>query len=245
GEILASGTIKFTDIGELEEQLEKLAYLLSGYTEDDYRGLALAREIARNNYGFRVGAGYTQNHHDNGFSGLLLNLFYQGKTFGAEFNGIPPILANTAMVNPAVNVYPFTHVGFGASFIFCSDELSMAGKDVLGEEHWHGEYMSVLLGVNIRATHALRGSIYMGPTINTAINYQDTENIDHEYSGGFLMEFPPPAITLDMEYWFPNNMSLRFMFIMAGGRGMLDNGTDEEGMSTTYLILAAGYKFSL
>ncbi|MBN2049416.1 MAG: hypothetical protein JW760_03145, partial [Spirochaetales bacterium] len=29
GEILASGTIKFTDIGELEEQLEKLAYLLS------------------------------------------------------------------------------------------------------------------------------------------------------------------------------------------------------------------------
>ena len=245
GEIIASGTVKLNDLKELEESLEKLAYLLSGFTEDDYKKISLTQEISRNSYGVRIGSGYAQNHNDSGYSGLLLSLFYQGKYFGAEFNGIPPILGNTAMINPFLSYYPFTHIGFGTGFIFCSDELSMADKDKIGEDHWHGEYVSLLFGINLRITDALRGSLYMGPTMNTHITYQDEDNMDHEYVGGFQFGFPPPAITLDIEYWFPNDLSLRLMFIMDSGTGQLEEGTYEEGMSTSYLLLAVGYKFSL
>ena len=245
GEIIASGTIEFSDVDMLKENLEELAYLLSGYSEDDYRKLKVAYEIGKNNYGVRFGTGYAQNYKDAGFSGLLISLFYQGEKFSAEFNGIPPIMTNVALVNPVLSFFPFTHVGFGTSFIFCSDELSLENKDTLGEVHWHGEYMSVLLGVNLRASNALRGSIYMGPTINTQITKQDKSNIDHDFSGDFLIEFPPPAITVEAEYWFPNDMSLRFLFIMAGGDGELEGGGDEEGMSTKFLTLSLGYRFSL
>jgi len=244
-EIIASGTIEFTDIDRLKENLEELAYLISGFSEDEYKKLKVSYEISKSNYGFRLGAGYAQNHNDSGFSGLLISLFYQGKRLSAEFNGIPPIMANTAVINPVISFFPFTHVGFGTSFIFCSDELSKPDKDTLGEDHWHGEYMSVLFGINLRASNALRGSIYMGPTIDTRITYQDESNIDHEYSGGFEFGFPPPAITVEAEYWFPNDMSLRFLFIMASGEGELDGGGDEEGMSTLFLTLSLGYKFSL
>jgi hypothetical protein len=243
GEIVASGTIKFTDINEMEENLEELAYLLSGFTEDDYKKLKVSHEISKSNWGVRFGAGYAQNHNDNGFSGLLLSLFYQGEIFNAEFNAIPPMLGNTALINPVISVFPFTHVGFGASFIFCNDELSKSDKDVIGEDHYHGQYMSVLFGINIRATNALRGSIYMGPRISTYIDYQDESNICHEYTGGFLFKFPPPAITLDAEYCFPNNMSLKFMFVMASGEGEYEG--HNKDMMTTFLILTLGYKFSL
>jgi len=245
GEIIASGTVEFSDLDMLKENLEKLAYFLSGYSEDDYKKVKLSYKLSKNNYGVRLGSGYAQNHNDAGSSGLLLSLFYQGEKFGAEFNGIPPIMTNVALVNPVVSFFPFAHLGFGTSFIFCSDELSKADKDELGEDHWHGEYMSVLFGINLRASEALRGSIYMGPTIDTRIVYEDEANVEKEYTEGFQFEFPPPAITLDAEYWFPNNMSLRFMFIMAGGDGTLEDGSDEEGMTTLFLTLSLGYKFSL
>ena len=245
GEIIASGTIEYTDIAKTKESLEKLAYLLSGYTEDGYKKLKVSHELSRSSYGVRLGTGFAQNKNNSGSSGILLSLFYQGENFGAEFNGIPPVMANVALVNPAISFYPFTHVGFGASFIFCSDELSMDNKGTLGEVHWHGEYMSLLIGVNVRASSNLRFSLYMGPTIDTRISYEDESNNYREYSGGFLMDFPPPAITLDAEYWLPNNISLRFLFVMAAGEGELDDGSDEEGMQTLFLTLSAGYRFSL
>jgi len=246
GEIIASGTIEFADINTLKENLEKLAYLLSGYSEDDYKKLKLSNTFSKSNYGVRFGSGYVQNHHDEGFAGLLMSLFYQGKRISAEFNGIPPIMANVALVNPSISFFPFTHVGFGTGFIFCSDELSKADKDTLGEDHWHGEYMSVLFGINLRASEALRGAIYMGPTIDTQITYQDESNNEYKYSGGFQFGFPPPAITLEAEYWFPNDMSLRFLFIMDSGKGTPESGgSDEESMTTLFLTLSLGYKFTI
>ena len=103
--------------------------------------------------------------------------------------------------------------------------------------------MSVLFGINIRATNAIRGSIYMGPIINMEISHQDEYNDYYKYTGGFQLEFPPPAITFDVEYWFPNNMSLRVMFVTNHGEGEYEG--DNEHMGINFLILTLGYKFSL
>lgn len=251
GEILASGTVTFTDINTVELYLEELANLLAGVSKDELNKRRVSHELSKSKYGARLGAGFAQTQGESGgMAGMLIGLFGQTKYLDAEFTGIAPVLGSAPMIAAIMNVNPFTHFGLGAGYLFNSDELNK--QDGFCK---HGQYQAILVGVNIRATASLRGGIYMGPAFVThisAYDYLDGEQTYlASYDGGFSFGDPiPPAIMMDIEYSFTNNLSARFMFVMNGTGGDIERTEgiypeSLESMSTSYFILSIGYSFSL
>jgi len=254
GEILSSGTVTFTDINSVELYLEELANLLAGVSKDELNRRRVAHELSKSKYGARLGAGFAQTQDgSDGMAGLLISLYGQTKFLDAEFSGIAPILGSAPMIAALMNVNPFTHFGFGAGYLFNSDELD--GSEF---ERKSGQYHSILVGLNIRATASLRGGIYLGPVLASSIGVSDypggVKDLLANYKGGFSLGDPiPPAILMDLEYSFTKNLSARFMFVMNGTGG--DIGLSEKrpatdppasnSMSTSYFILSVGYSFSL
>jgi hypothetical protein len=259
GEILASGTVTFTDINTIETYLEELANLLSGISKDELKNKRVKHALSKSKYGVRLGMGYAQDQDGfSGRAGLLVSLFCQTKYFDAEFTGIPPVMGNAPLIAAIVNINPFTHFGFGVGYLFCSDELSQQNMENDSLVRPHGQYNALLVGINIRATASLRGGIYMGPTISSYIGCAryplGTKEYLANYGGGFAMGFPPPAMFMDLEYSFTDNLSARFIFAMNGTGQDIDledtsqsypNPSPRNSMSTTYFILALGYGFSL
>jgi hypothetical protein len=260
GEILASGTVTFTDINTIESYLEELANLLSGISKDDLKKQRVSHELSKSKYGVRLGMGYAQNQDGfSGRAGLLIGLFAQTKFLDAEFTGIPPVMGNAPLIAVIANVNPFTHFGFGVGYLFCSDELSRQSQKDPARVHHHGQYNALLAGVNIRATAALRGGIYMGPAIASSIGHArfplGVKEYWADYDGGFAMDFPPPAMFMDLEYSLTHTLSARFIFAMNGTGKDIDlsdysiytnpNPAPRSSLSTTYFILSMGYSFSL
>jgi len=256
GEILASGTVTFTDINTIELYLEELANLLAGVSKDELNRKRVEHELSKSKYGARLGAGFAQSQGGSGgMAGMLIGLYGQTKYVDGEFTGIAPVLGNAPMIAALVNVNPFTHFGFGAGYLFNSDELDSSELERIS-----GQYHSLLLGLNIRATASLRGGVYMGPVIASSIGVSDyvggVKDLLEKYKGGFSLGDPiPPAILMDIEYSFTKHLSARFMFVMNGTGG--DIGLDEtvtgsnptppasNSMSTSYFTLSIGYSFSL
>lgn len=253
GEILASGTVTFTDINTIELYLEELANLLAGVSKDELNKRRVAHELSKSKYGARLGAGFAQTQGgSSGMAGMLISLFGQTKYFDAEFTGIAPVLGNAPMIMTIMNFNPFTHFGFGAGYLFNSDELDRSEL-----ERKSGQYHSLLFGINIRATASLRGGIYMGPTIASNIGYANwpggVKEFIGSYWGGFAIAgLIPPAIMMDIEYSFTKNLSGRFMFVINGTGDDIDLKDGDafvlspiSSMSTSYFILSLGYSFSL
>lgn len=253
GEILASGTVTFTDINTVELYLEELANLLAGVSKDELKKRRVEHELSKSKYGARLGAGFAQTQGGSGgMAGMLISLYGQTKYVDAEFTGIAPVLGNAPMIAAVMNANPFTHFGFGAGYLFNSDELNK--QDGICK---HGQYQAVLVGFNIRATASLRGGIYMGPAFVSSISVYDYDNGAQtylaSYDGGFSLGDPiPPAMIMDIEYSFNKNLSARFMFVMNGTGGDIERTSPPsayteslESMSTSYFILSMGYSFSL
>jgi len=254
GEILASGTVAFTDINTVELYLEELANLLAGVSKDELNRRRVAHELSKSKYGARLGAGFAQTQGGSGgMAGMLIGLYGQTKYLDAEFSGIAPVLGRAPLIAALMNVNPFTHFGFGAGYLFASDEL-----DTAEPSRKSAQYHSLVLGLNIRATAALRGGIYLGPALASSIGVSDyiggVKDLLANYKGGFSLGDPiPPAILMDLEYSFTKNLSARLMFVMNGTGGDIEldeTGSDPDplpnnSMSTSYFILSVGYSFSL
>lgn len=257
GEVLASGTVTFTDINTIETYLEELANLLAGISKGELKKKRVQYGLSKSKYGARFGMGFAQNQDgSSGTAGALISLFTQTKHFDAEFTGITPVLGQAPMIAAIININPSTHFGFGGGYLFCSDELNRQAS-----LRKHGQYNSLIFGANIRATASLRGGIYMGPTLSSSISYYNypsgVKEYLADYAGGFALGgFPPPAILMDIEYSFTNNLSTRFMFAMNGtgedininkgyNEWIYPNPSPKSSMSTSYFILSVGYSFSL
>lgn len=124
GEIIASGIVKFSNMKKLPDQVERLAYQLSEYTESEYRKSKLMEELNRKRLGFRVGVG-AQFIQDFGFRPLHLEVFFHSRIvevegalyipFGINANGFSNAVGGLGMLR--FFVYPLTFLGFGFGYL--------------------------------------------------------------------------------------------------------------------------------
>ena len=64
GMIIAAGTVTFSALSDLNRNMEELAYLLSGYSQDSYRAIKARELIGKSRYELQLGAGYALNSLD-------------------------------------------------------------------------------------------------------------------------------------------------------------------------------------
>jgi len=118
-EIIASGTVKFKKLKQLEAHLEELAYLLSGYSEKEVKKLLTNREIAKTRLGGRIASGlYINNSADIfSFKPFTGSLFFHSRFIDTDLlitAPFPP--AKAGGFTDIVHLNPFIHFGIGAAF---------------------------------------------------------------------------------------------------------------------------------
>ncbi len=265
GEIIASGVIKFENAENLEDELEGLAYQLSGTSKDEFLRIKAARQIAKSRYGVKVGTGYaTSGAYDyndsknkieemtiSGWAPLYLSLFYYGEYIDFEFFGFPPP-SHTTVIGAVANINPFTHFGIGFGYLSTKQEESS------DNDAPYVEAKSVIVGVNYRATARLRASLYFGMALSAKTNFTDRDGYFFEYeSTNSIGNFPPAAMLLSIEYMFTDHLSGTLIYCHNGGDKQGLNSTFDisntaagrapsEVESETYLLVfAVGYSFTL
>lgn len=251
-DIIASGTIKFSDINNVEEELESLAYQLSGYSVDEYNNIKASSSISKSRYGVRLGAGVANHDSEVGMvmSPVYFNLsiFYHSRYFDFEIMGSPPPSKATNLT-VLVNINPFTHFGFGVVGMYVYDGITKEDLEADGKLGFDGEYQAALAGINIRATDRLRASFYMGLVLYSSLNSRNENNQYIDYEAENFYEVPAAAIYLSMEYYINDQFSimldLKNVGVEAEATEEAPINTGNTWMGTLFLGLSVGYSFQL
>ncbi|MEW6685204.1 MAG: hypothetical protein AB1393_03240 [Candidatus Edwardsbacteria bacterium] len=221
-EIIAAGTVKFSSLKDLKDNMEKLAYLLSGTSEGEYNRIKAKKLISKTRYGLRLGAGHiTSNLNDfynDGIEPLTMGAFYQSRY--VDFDIILSMLCPSQLVQLKLAINPFTHLGFGVGFQMVNDDL---GKD-LPKNSFYANYYMLLLGANYRTSHKLRAAMYVATPLAGKYWHWPKDTLFLQYSEYHFKVKPFTGITggtLNMEYNLSESFSVMLNLNLSGGESDL------------------------
>ena len=258
-EIIATGTVQFTTVGELDKNLRVLAYQLSGYSAREYQKIALLEELSKNSFGVQLGGGVNIAPRFF-FNFMSFQAFYQGRYFEVYAANSPLAAASDQVFSMQQNgnashllavFYPFTHVGFGIGCAFVN--IPGQGKrGTLGQEYIGNlaENMGVCLGISYRVSEKLRMGLYplsinWGWGRSTSVPYEDQGNIYEVQMQPIYFGGP---IIASIEYYVFRDFSIKFN---AFNFSRIGSGFDKPSLGRTeiytalgYFILELGYRFS-
>ncbi len=253
-DIIASGTVSFTDIENIEYNLEQLAYLLSNYSADDYKKIEVEKKLAKNRYGARLGLGYAANNTNgtrySSYKEYMLGLFFHSRYFDADFIATPPPADVTGITGYA-SLNPFVHLGLAFGVSYLSDGINR--RNNLGsspdEFSFGAETISLLYGINYRATEKLRASVLFGYVLDGTYQY-NTQNKYNTYKPKKEFKFPGSSYLISFEYYINDTFSVMFNILGGGGKGEPDFNAatttqKEVNIETQVFYLSCGYSFSL
>jgi hypothetical protein len=231
GEILEAATVEFRDINRLEEEMRALAYQLSGWSAAEYGRMRVEEQLSRSRYGVRMGTAYQFNSSEadttGAFAPLAVGFFFHSLRFDAELYGnIPHITNSSSQLTAAVYYNPFYHLGFGLAGSYMYDGIA-------SDEGWSAEYVSLMGGINYRATGALRAQLCIGPTVTGEI----IGNSFDMYYGALGLA----SALFTLEYSFTETFSLQFAYLMQSG----ETEDPEWDNATSYLTLMGSYSFAV
>ncbi|MDI6740865.1 MAG: CsgG/HfaB family protein [Candidatus Edwardsbacteria bacterium] len=234
GEIIAAGAVKFGRLGQLMDNMEELAYLLSGFSQDRYRAIKAKKLIGKTRYGLQLGTGYALSGLDllsaSAFSPLALGAFYHSRRFDADLFAAPVSKAAHVSIRLAVN--PFTHLGFGVGYQIIDDGMAKN----LDKNAYYGQYQSALLGVNYRASHRLRASLYLGAPVGGYIQFwpkDTTYNSGYKaYEYYYKVTSGISAGIATLEYSVSDDLALSLLVQFNGGEGWIDHKHDDDFIKT-------------
>jgi len=252
-EILASGTIKFRGVEQIEEELEGLAYQLSGLKQSQFERVRFARLLARSSYGLRAGPGFavdkTPAKDYAGAAPLALGTYYYSRRLDGELYGLMP-LGGTAAIAATACANPFLQLGAGAGWLYTYDNMGDEGRTEVGKYYYEAKYGALLVGINYRASPRMRASVFTGMTTTGWISFKDTTGQWYRYTIKNYITGPIPAAWLaSVTYSLSDQYQVRLQFLQNGGRGDLDpavpGGPATRYMDTKIFSLMAGYNVSM
>ncbi|MBI4726491.1 hypothetical protein HY768_04590, partial [candidate division TA06 bacterium] len=127
---------------------------------------------------------------------------------------------------------PFTHIGFGVGFQLTDDGLAKN----LDKNAYYGQYQSALLGVNYRASHRLRASLYLGAPVGGYIQFwpkDTTYNTGYKaYEYYYKVTSGFGAGIMSLEYSASDDLSLALLVQANGGEGRIDHKRDDDFIKT-------------
>jgi hypothetical protein len=241
-EIIASGTVKFKKLKQLEAHLEELAYLLSGYSEKEVKKLLTNREIAKTRLGGRIASGlYFNNSADIfSFKPFTGSLFFHSRFIDADLLMTAPFPpARAGGFTGIVHLNPFIHFGIGAAF---TRVIDAAGGTISGVKYKEAGWDGIAVGLNYRATKRMRAGLYVGQAISGFIGPTDADYYNYklgdEQGEGHM-------ILLNGEFNITDKLSLRVDLIAATG-SIYNETNDPQRLECEIILIpiSLGYSFS-
>jgi hypothetical protein len=186
-QIKQSASVRFNAPEDLETAVQKLAYLLSGYTSREYYTLTTRKALSLNRLGASMGSGWGQtriehrylkldefgdkitqytNQTKTDLQGVALDFNFQSLYFDAEIGGIIP--NHVGMLRTQAALYPWTHVGFAGQLVNQSHTVVQNGTEY-GSMNWN----SLLFGLSFRASPHFRFGLYKGKSMTGTLRYHD------------------------------------------------------------------------
>jgi len=244
GEIIATGSVKFTNLERLDKHLEELAYQLSGFSIREYRKIKFEQEISKNRFGARIGVGYSLDIDNSlgSFLPLSAGPFYEGRYLDAGICSLSN-LSEVTSISAIINFFPFFHFGFGVGWVWGNYSMREEEyRDVLGKEWYAYDYYALVFGIVYRVTQRLRISFHQGPAFTGVLHYQDKDNNEGSYKVKSVFFMTQGATMIgNVEYLFTENLSANF--ILHWNNAQADT---EDFIRSQNIIfgLQIGYSFS-
>jgi hypothetical protein len=252
-EILASGTIKFRRVEDIEEELEGLAYQLCGLRQSAFERVRFSRLLARSSYGLLAGPGYAVDHtpvkNYSGAAPLSLGTYFHSRRFDGDLYGLMP-LGGAAAISATASYNPFLQFGAGVGWLYTFDNLGDEGRAEAGKFCSEAKYSALLLGLNYRASPRMRAAVYTGATMSGWISFKDTVGNWYKYDIKNYITSPIPAAWLaSITYSLSDQYRLKLQFVQNGGSGKAASGVpaapDKRYMDTKIFSLMLGYNVSM
>jgi hypothetical protein len=267
GRVMAASTVKFTDINNLNENLEIAAHELSGISRESLKIKKETTQKGKTRIGAALGGDLTNDYLQETGAGGMLGFFLNSRHVTFDFIGLLPLSNSTSglALYPGVTIHRYVTLNLGYAMLNLDSEgygkLNNSERLRVGEKRMKGELNYLLFGVTLTPSYRLHITLNMGGNLGSkvsvrehyTVNNPDEDTWSNYKDNVFAPEFPLPYVQFGVDYLLNDRWGVRGGLIKGSANGRLTGNDvppagvtlpDEQYHEGFFYYLAGTYSFA-